>query len=88
VFDCLREDNAEIETDAQAAEELANNVEIRAAVVELMRSLNIRTDANLDEPGQTPKANGEMGPAVRDGHMTRDQAAEMASAEMPGAPSK
>lgn len=50
----------------------------QALVIMRMRALNIPENANIKEPGQMPETNGRMGPAVRDGIMTRDQAAAQA----------
>lgn len=49
-----------------------------AIVVEARRTLNAPADASPDTPGQVAAANGAMGPAVRDGAMSRDEAAEQA----------
>lgn len=77
-LDCIREDNPEIRSEEDAFEEIRRNAKIRARVVELMRELNISGEANQDEPGQSPEANGAMGSAVRDGEMTKDEAAAQA----------
>lgn len=49
--------------------------------LEMFRKLNIRNDASPESPGQTPQENGAMGPPVRDGEMTRDQAASQAEGD-------
>jgi hypothetical protein len=81
IYDCIREDNPEIRTDEEAQQEIVRNAKARAWVVDLMRALNVRTDGNVTEPGQTPEQNGAMGPPVRDGNMTRDEAADRADGE-------
>jgi len=78
VWDMVRQDNPEIRTDEEAQDEILRNTESFAWLVDLMRKLNIRNDANLSQPGQDARRNGEMGPRVRDGGMSRDDAAEQA----------
>ncbi len=75
------EDNPEIETTEEARELVVQFARERAEYVQLMRALNVATDATSSAPGQSAQANGAMGPAVRDGAMSRDAAA--ASARQP-----
>jgi hypothetical protein len=82
-LDCIRQDNPEIRSDEEAFAEIVNNARVRAKVIELMRSLNIHTDANAENPGQSPQANGAMGQKVRDGEMSKDEAADQAKAGTP-----
>ena len=46
---------------------------------EYMKANNTPRDATADEPGQTAEDNGAMGPMVRDGKMSKDDARERAS---------
>ena len=50
-----------------------------AVIIARRRALNIPADATADEPGQDPQHNGAMGPKVRSGAMTRDEAAAQAA---------
>lgn len=85
VIDDILEDNPEIQTEAEAWKELESNMEAESEYIRLRRALNVPEDANVEEPGQNPMENGEMGPMVRDGVMTRDEAAEMARTGQPAA---
>ena len=74
------EDNPELEGDREAAMEyIDDRMAEEAVIVEKRRALNIAKDVSSDAPGQSPADNGRMGPAVRDGKMTRDEAARMAN---------
>jgi hypothetical protein len=77
-YDSIREQNPEIQTVAQAQAEIMRNAEAWAWKVQLLRRLNISGDNTTREPGQDARANGAMGPAVRDGVMSKDEAAERA----------
>jgi hypothetical protein len=79
VYDCVRELSPEVTTDEEAQAEIVRNAESKAWFVDLYRRLNVRTDASLDEPGQSARDNGAMGSAVRDGAMSRDEAAHAAT---------
>ncbi len=50
----------------------------QAVVVERQRALNLPQDGGAGEPGQSPQQNGAMGPNVRDGKMSKDDAAAQA----------
>lgn len=79
VIDDLLEDQPELDGDRKrAAKELERNMMDEAAFILRRRALNIPEDATVDEPGQNPGTNGAMGPMVRDGLLTRDEASEMA----------
>ena len=78
VLDDIMEDNPEIRTVKEAWKKLDENMEIEADFIKRRRALNISEKANVEEPGQNPEDNGRMGPAVRDGLMTRDNAALLA----------
>lgn len=82
-LDAIRSDNPEIRTDDEAMKELERNTEAYAKVVELVRKLNIRTDGAPADPSQSSRQNGAMGPPVRDGKMTRDEADEAARTGKP-----
>lgn len=80
VLDDIKALNPEIRTDEDAWTELEDNMLAEAEYVVKRRALNIPADASVDKPGQSPQANGAMGPAVRDGQITRDEAAEQSEA--------
>lgn len=70
--------NPELDNEDAAWEEIGRNMADEAVYIGQRRALNIAEDANVNEPGQSAKTNGAMGPAVRDGKMSRDQAASAA----------
>ncbi len=75
--DDVLEDNAEFGGDrARAKKYIEEKMLEEAAIVEMRRALNIPDDVTVDEPGQNAKDNGALGPMVRDGKMSRDEAAE------------
>lgn len=74
----IMEDNPEVETDEEALRILDENMRVEALRITRQRALNIPADATADEPGQGPAQNGAMGPPVRDGKMTKDEAAAQA----------
>lgn len=78
-YDCIREDQPEIRDDDEARAEITRNAEARAWKVQLERALNVRTDGTM---GQTPEQNGAMGTEVRDGHMSKDEAADHADSTL------
>ena len=78
VLDDIMEDNPEIQSEAEAMEELDRNIEIQSQWVEKIRALNMSTTASAGEPGQSPEENGKLGPAVRDGLIDEADAAEKA----------
>jgi hypothetical protein len=79
VLDDVLEDNPELGSDREAARKFADGkLEEEAWYVERRRSLNISGDAGPSNPGQTPEQNGAMGPKVRDGQMSRDEAGKKA----------
>lgn len=67
--------NPELADEDDAWEEINRNMADEAVYIGQRRALNIADDANVAQPGQDPKSNGAMGPAVRDGKMSRDAAA-------------
>lgn len=77
-LDNVRALNPEIDSDEEAWEEYQRNLDIHAEAVDRMRKLNMGSDASPDMPGQDARQNGAMGPMVRDGEMTADEAAMMA----------
>ena len=81
ILDDIYEDHPEIQTEAEAWAEVDRNMAAEAQYIVRRRALNIADDANAHTPGQPPDANGALGPMVRDGRITRDQAAMMASGE-------
>jgi hypothetical protein len=80
VVDDVLEDNPEYGGNRKLAwARVREALDEEAIYIELRRALNTPADATAEEPGQSPEQNGAMGPAVRDGHMSRDEAAEQAS---------
>lgn len=78
VLDDIKATNPEIQTDAEAWDELDKNMAAEADFILRRRALNIPEDATVDQPGQNAAANGAMGPLVRDKKMTKDEAADQA----------
>lgn len=78
ILDNIKALNPEIDTDELAEKELQRNIDVTARWVDKMRALNQANDADASKPGQSPEDNGRMGPAVRDGSMSRDEAAKLA----------
>jgi hypothetical protein len=58
--------------------EIEEDMKDEARYVELRRALGISGEANAHEPGATQEQNGATGSAVRDGKMTKDEAADQA----------
>lgn len=83
VLDDIKALNPEIRTDEDAWDELRDNMLAEAKYILERRALNIPDDASMEKPGQNPQDNGAMGPRVRDGEMTRDEAAEQAEVGEP-----
>src|SRR3990167_8506812 len=78
IYDDIRALNPEIQSDEECEKKLLDNAGINAVWVERLRALNMAKDPQTDEPGQNAEENGAMGAAVRDGKMTKDEAAEQA----------
>lgn len=79
VVDDVLEDNPEFDGDeATALKWIDEKMKQEAVYIARRRALNISEDANSKEPGQSPEANGAMGPAVRDGKISKDDAAKAA----------
>ena len=79
IYDGIFEDNPEYGGDEGLARaHLLQKTTQNQEAFELLRSGNIGMDNNAEEPGQSAKKNGAMGPAVRDGKKTRDEAAKEA----------
>lgn len=79
VLDDVLEDNPELGADRTAAKAYAESrMEEEAWYIEKRRALGISGEATSATPGQPQEQNGAMGPAVRDGHMTKDEAAAQA----------
>jgi hypothetical protein len=77
--DDVLDDNPEYAGDReQAMAHLREKSREEAIVVEQQRALNAPADADAENMGQSAADNGAMGPAVRDGDMTRDEAAQAA----------
>jgi hypothetical protein len=79
--DDVLEDNPEMGGDrGQAMARIRAAMAEEAIIVEERRKLNAPADGGSpEEPGQSPQQNGAMGPKVRDGEMTRDEAADEAA---------
>ena len=67
--------NPELATEEQAWAEIDANMADEAVYIQRRRALNISPDDNMENPGQTPEQNGAMGPAVKSGEMSKDEAA-------------
>jgi hypothetical protein len=78
ILDHIKSENPEIRTDEEAKAEAMRNLSTESWFIEERRALNMPEGASVTDPGQDPAANGAMGPAVRDGKLTKDQAAAMA----------
>lgn len=77
--------NPETASDEDAWAEFNANVADKVVATYKLRALNVAQGAmNADEPGQTPEQNGAMGPKVRDGEMSKDDAAEQATGKPVG----
>lgn len=73
------EDQPELEGDRAAAlEDIKRTMREQAEVIKLQRELNLPADATAEEPGQSPEKNGALGPKVKSGAMSKDEAAEQA----------
>lgn len=70
-IDNIKALNPEITSDEEAFNEYMENIERWAERVKIQRELNAPADG---EPGSSAQKNGAMGPAVRDGKMSRGQA--------------
>lgn len=82
--DDVLEDNPEYAGDReQAMQHLREKAAEEAVVVEQQRALNAPADADAEKTGQDPAANGAMGSKVRDGEMTKDEAAAQAETGAP-----
>ena len=81
-IDNLKASQPDVRTDDEAAAKLQRNIDQTAAWVAKIRALNQPADASVDKPGQDAAANGAMGPAVRDGRMTKDAAAKAAKGDL------
>jgi hypothetical protein len=75
--------NPEITTDEEAWDEMNRNIADRGVWMEQIRAMNAALDATTQEPGQAAQQNGANGPKVRDGEMTKDEAAEHARKGQP-----
>lgn len=78
ILDDVYEDNPEVADDDEAWSEVDRNMAAEAEYVLRRRALNIPEDATAENPGASPQQNGAMGPAVRDGKVSRDDAAKAA----------
>jgi hypothetical protein len=77
-LDDIKRKNPEIRDDGEAMIEFKRNLVINAEAYRLIRELNLSSDATAQDPGQSAEKNGAMGPKVRDGDMTKDEAADKA----------
>lgn len=77
--DSVLEDNPEYGGDrAVALAHIEERTREQAAIYEIQKITNSPNRNDLSKPGQTAEDNGRMGPMVRDGTMTRDEAGEKA----------
>ena len=75
--------NPEIRDDAGAFDRFLENITSNSRLNEIVASRNMSQGGG---PARTPEQNGAMGPAVRDGKMSGDQAAQ--AARQPAKPTK
>lgn len=78
IIDSILQDNPEFDRE-QAWDFFRRNLEDRSKKIDMLRALNMSADANADIPGQNPQQQGALGPGVRDGKITGDQAAVLAT---------
>lgn len=79
--DDVLEDNPEFAGDRKRAMAfIREKMGEEAIIVEERRKLNIPADVVSEQPGSNPKFNGALGPAVRDGSMSKDEAADASAA--------
>lgn len=78
VLDEIARKSPEADTEEKQKAEFTRNVEVRSWKVEQLRALNMKADGSTEMPGQDARQNGALGPAVRDGRMTRDEARDRA----------
>ncbi|HYF01055.1 MAG TPA: hypothetical protein VEJ18_19180 [Planctomycetota bacterium] len=77
--DDVLEDNPEFGGDRRLAMAyLDEKAREQAVVIARQRALNMPADGTAEEPGQDARANGALGPAVRDKKVSRDDAADAA----------
>ncbi len=77
--DNVMENNPEIPDFAAGEKKLDANLQINTKWKSRFRELNMPKGADISDAGQTPEANGAMGPPVRDGAMSKDDAAAKAA---------
>jgi hypothetical protein len=77
-LDDVKRKNPEIRTDGEALDEFLRNIEINTKAYQLLRELNLSSNADAEKVGQTAEQNGAMGPRVREGQQTKDDAAAQA----------
>lgn len=87
-LDAIYEKNPEIESDDEAWNEFKQNLADRSLKIQMLRELNMTATASPDMPGQNAQQNGALGPQVRDGNMTKTEAALVAEAGSDGGPSE
>lgn len=71
--------NPELTDEADAWEYFQHNLEVEVERVKRMRALNMAPDASPSMPGQNPQQQGALGPAVRDGLLSKQDAAALAA---------
>jgi hypothetical protein len=78
--DDVLEDNPELGGDRELALRwIDERMKEEAVIILRRRALNIPEDGSVGSPGQNPEDNGKLGPAVRDGVISKDQASEIAT---------
>lgn len=78
ILDMIAAKNPEASDERKQWAEYRRNIGAYAKRMEMVRALNAPADGNVREPGQDAERNGRMGPMVRDGRMSRDDAADKA----------
>jgi len=74
-LDDIKRLNPEIRNNSEAEAEFVANIKINTEAYQLLRELNLSSDADAEDPGKSAEENGAKGPAVRDGEMSKDAAA-------------
>lgn len=83
VLDDIMEDQPEITSEEAARAEFHKNMDVYSWRIETVRALQTPRGSDPADPGSGAKANGSLGPAVRDGKITKDDAADLAVGTKP-----
>jgi len=82
--DDVLEDKPELGGDRKRAMALIREkMSEEAVIIQERRALNIPADVVTEKPGMKPAFNGALGPAVRDGQISKDQASQASATGTP-----